>query len=241
MSSAVRTLVLSLAAVPVAVATASAQPAGAAPGACETCYSPAPVAAAPAPEVDTSRRWGVGLRMTSFAIANRADPEGEPDQLGGGGLQIRYRFARRWEAELGFDGLSHHHDDDGATRAENEGPELVSTSLAALYHFRPERRWDWYVLAGIGSIAPPDEDDGAQVRGAFHLGIGIERRWRKIGIGAELRAVGIAPVDGDEAAPATGTARVADPSTTTPAPPAEGRDEEGDSAGQFSIRATYYF
>jgi hypothetical protein len=190
--------------------------------------------------------------MTSFAIENRDNPDAEPDHMGGGGLQIRYRFARRWEAELGVDGLSHHeHDgDDGSIgRDEREGPELVSTSLAALYHFRPERRWDWYLLAGIGSIAPPDDDDGDQVRGAFHLGIGIERRWRRFGLGAELRAVGIAPVEDDrgtvggDTAPPGNTMLTSGetPPMTTPVPPEDDDRERGDSAGQFSIRATYYF
>src|SRR5688500_5116898 len=112
-----------------------------APGDCTDCYAyAAPVVVAPpAPEVDPSRRFGVGLHIASLAIADRDNPDADPTQLGGGGLQIRYKLTPRWELELGLSTMREHDDEHMPV-----GPEMHAATLGALFHMRPGRRWDWY-------------------------------------------------------------------------------------------------
>lgn len=231
MSSPLRVAIavtLTAAGLTAAAATAAAQ--GGPPGTCACAAPIAPgVAAADLP------RWGVGLRMTSLTLA----PEGTPDaetEYGGAGLQVRYRVAPRWQLELSFDHLREHRAD-----GTDGDRQLKSGTLAALYHLQPHARWDWYVLAGVGATGDGRPDRSADQRHASqashgHLGAGVERRFRRFGIAAELRAVGIAPPDaghGDKAAPTP-----TDPSTTIPTQEIE---RQGQSGGQLSVAATYYF
>jgi hypothetical protein len=210
--------------------TASAQ---VGPGACDCAVAPAPVVVvAPAPRLPT---WGIGLRATSLTLA----PEGNPDaetQYGGGGLQVRYRLAPRWQLELAFD-----HVTEQLENGEMGTRQLQSATLAAQYHFRPYHRWDWYAMVGLGGTANgdpeiSDEEREASSVGHVALGVGLERRWTHLAIGAELRAVGIAPrEEGDE--PLT-TEPVRPTGMTVPTQEIKG---EGQSGGQLTIAATYYF
>src|SRR5512134_38845 len=125
--------------------------AAAQPGACEDCYvyGPPVVVAQPGPQVDVmADRLGVGLHAVSLAIANREDPDAEPTHLGGGGLQLRYRLTPRWELELGFSTLRET-DEDGMVV---DGPEIHTATLGAMFHMRPGRRWDWYLIGAIGGV-----------------------------------------------------------------------------------------
>jgi hypothetical protein len=208
-----------------------------APGDCADCYVVAPVPTAPPPtEVDLSRRLGVGLHVASLAIANREDPDADPTQLGGGGLQVRYRLTPRWELELGLSALREHDEEHMPV-----GPQMHTATLGALFHMRPGHHWDWYLVGAVGGIQKGDrrDDDAEQGRAMAQLGIGIEHRWRRLGIGLELRAVGIAPEEqGEDVRPAARTAGTGGGVSTTP--PVED-DERGDTGAQVSFGATYYF
>ena len=208
-----------------------------APGDCEDCYVVAPTPIAVAADPALSHRLGVGLHVASLAIADRNDPEADPTQLGGGGIQVRYRLTRRWELELGVTTLQQHDADHMAT-----GPQVHAGTIGASFHMRPGHRWDWYLLGAVGGIHEGDRHATAdhQGRAMGQLGIGLERRWRHLDLGIELRAVGIAPAQTDstqqppaEAQPGTAAARTAAPTPTT--------DERGDSGAQLSFAATYYF
>jgi hypothetical protein len=214
-----------------AASTASAQEGP--PGACACAVPAAPVA--PAAALPT---WGVGLHMTSLALAPEATPDAKTE-YGGGGLQLRYRLAPRWQLELSIDHVQERLPDG------SEGTHhLQSGTLAALYHFRPHARWDWYVLAGVGATGDGDpalskEERQASETGHVHVGAGVERRFRHLGIAAEVRAVGMAPPD--DAATKDGTVMPAGgdvPAMTVPAPEAGAK---GTSGGMFTIAATYYF
>jgi hypothetical protein len=185
------------------------------------------------PETDRARRFGVGLHLASLAIASRDNPDAEPTHLGGGGIQLRYQVTRRWELELGFATLREQ-DAEGMPI----GPVIHTGTVGALYHMRPGRRWDWYLLGAIGGmhVGEHRDRDTNPGRAMGQLGIGVERRWRRLGIGAELRAVGIAP---DQTAVAQGATT---PAARTEAPPPPTEDERrGDGGAQFSLAATYYF
>lgn len=201
------------------------------PGACACAAPVAPVVVAVAAPLPT---WGIGLHMTSLTLAAKESPDAKT-QYGGGGLQLRYRVAPRWQLELSLDHVREQHDD--GTEGDRH---LQSVTFAALYHLRPHARWDWYLLAGVGATGDgnPDLSDEAREAsqaGHVHVGAGVERRFRHVGIAAELRAVGIAPPeadDGDKIQPVAGDAAMTVPS------PAEA---EGLSGGQLTIAATYYF
>ncbi len=227
----VLTSALATAGLAATAATAAAQ--GGPPGAC-ACEGPvAVVAVETAPGIP---RWGIGLRMTSLSLAPEEMPEAKTE-YGGGGLQLRYRIAPRWQLELAVDHVTE--------RLESGEPgtrQLQSGTLAALYHFRPYARWDWYALAGLGVTGDGDPEISDQQReasqaGHVHLGVGIERRFRHLGIAAELRAVGIAPPEPGDDAPVTEPGR---PSPTMTEPTSV-IDAQGTAGGQLSIAATYYF
>src|SRR5689334_2843950 len=72
------------------------------------------VVAAPAPE----RNWGIGLHLGGMGIHPKGDEsEDAVTNLGGGGVQVRYRLARRWDLELDLSGY-------GEDRHENNGDGL---------------------------------------------------------------------------------------------------------------------
>lgn len=222
-------LALLLAAVPA--------PALAQEGAPGACACPAPMAApvvvvAPTQGWDGHQRWGIGLRLTSLALHQGDDTENEVSYAGGG-LQLRYRLNARWELELSAEHVAEQSPDgDGPVEG---GQELGSGTLAALFHMRPHSRWDWYLLAGIGGTQDArkdltDEQREASAQAHVHLGIGVERRFRRFGIAAELRAVGLAPrEDGNDAPVAAGA-------MTTP-----DAEQPETSGGQLNLAATYYF
>jgi hypothetical protein len=214
----------------IAASPAAAQEvAGGPPGACACAVPAAPVVVAAAPELP---RWGIGLRATSLSLAPESDHEAQTE-YGGGGFHVRYRVRPKWQLELSTAHVTERLEDGG----EGER-QLQSVTLAALYHFNPYARWDWYVLAGFGGTGDASPDISDEQRedsqmGHFALGAGIERRFRRFGISAELRVVGMAPPEEeDDDAPAVPTA----PAMTLP-----GEAGEPMSGGQFSIAATYYF
>jgi hypothetical protein len=224
------TAALSTAGIAATVSTADAQ---VGPGACDCAVAPAPVVVVEAPP--QLPKWGIGLRMTSLTLAPESNPDAET-QYGGGGLQLRYRAAPRWQLELAFD-----HVQEQLENGEMGTRELDSAMLALQYHFRPYNRWDWYAMVGIGGIADgnpdiSDEQREASQQGQFALGLGLERRWTHLAIGAEFRAVGVAPRE-DEDVPVM-TEPVRPTGSTVPTQPVE---DEGISGGQLSIAATYYF
>jgi hypothetical protein len=229
MSATLRLVAASLTTAGLALAASPAAAQEGPPGACACAVPAAPVAVVAEPEL---ARWGIGLRLSSLALA----PEGAPDaesHYGGGGLQLRYRLRPRWQLELSVENLREQHED--GTEGERY---LSSVTLAAQYHFNPYARWDWYVLAGIGGTGDghpdaTDEQREASQMGHVAVGAGVERRFRRFGIAAELRAIGMAPPEDEDEPRAVPTA----PAMTVPGAQAGERV----SGGQFSIAATYYF
>lgn len=205
-------------------ATADAQPGA---------YTPPAVAPGPAPAAsqgwDGVQKFGVGLRLSNAGLSSRADRANKVD-LGGGGLQVRYRLDRRWEFELSIEGLRAELQDGAVVR------ESSPATLAVLVHMRPEQRWDWYLIGGIGttrdkvSYFSGETETGAEEfqSSHVHLGAGIERRFRKFGISAELRMV--SSTRNNEELDAVQYGEGVD----GPIPAESG-------GGQLSILGTYYF
>jgi hypothetical protein len=96
--------------------------------------------------------------------------------------------------------------------------------------------WDFYVLGGVGGAAIYDasEQHPKSDRASGALGIGLERRFGHIAISAELRAIGVSPVNSDSQSQAMPLV-----STTTTTPPATA--DNGYAGGSFAIGAAYEF
>jgi hypothetical protein len=202
------------------------------PGACDCAVAPAPVVMVEAPP--SLPTWGIGLRMTSMSLAPESNPDAETE-YGGGGLQVRYRLAPRWQLELAFD-----HVTEQLENGEMGTRQLQSATLAAQYHFRPYNRWDWYAMVGIGGTANgdpeiSDEEREASSVGHVALGVGLERRWNHFALGLELRAVGLAPREPEDV-PETDPVR-----PTGMSVPTQEIVSESTSGGQATLAATYYF
>lgn len=172
-------------------------------------------------------RLGVGLHASSTSLSDPNDDGADPVELGGGGLQVRYRLAPKWELELSLGGAS-------AETAEADR-EMGVASLGVLYHFNPASKWVWSVLGGIGAagetVTIKSNGEPATERelenGMLYLGGGLERRFGRFSIAAELRLVGISrdeeAADGPEFA-----------GKDSPVP----REMSG---GQLRLMGTFYF
>jgi hypothetical protein len=173
---------------------------------------------------EDGRRFGVGLRSTGQVIAADGDDD-NPLGLQGGGLQLRYRFGARFSWEVSLETIETQHDDDAGDAVFTRSSHPVT--LSVLWHItRPERAWDLYLLFGFGGSDSEVRYLNAQRQLVsetveethVHVGIGAERVWRRIGVGAEWRLVGASRKDGvDGAVPASS------------------------SGSQLSLTATYYF
>lgn len=221
-----------------------------APGEYEQINAPgmAPVVApavvvTPPPRI---RRWSVGLGIGSLDLAPHSAPDATTTYAVGS-LSVRYLATRRLEVELAFAGGREQLEDG------SEGYREVSQAVLALrYRFKPQRRWNWWLMAGMGSLAvtpieASDEEREYATQSTLQFGVGIERRFRRFAIQAELRAVGVAP---NEDAPPMAYPD-GGPSPTEPGagggmrlPPYEpptSSPYEGKAGGQFSISGNYYF
>jgi hypothetical protein len=201
---------------------ALAQPGASTPGAAPVPIAPAP--AAPVAEVP-HKRFAVGLTLGGMSLASTEDPENEVG-LGGAGLELRWRFARRWEAAVTLAGL---------TGELDEATLRKTGSLRAsmMFHLRPERRWNVYLIGGLGHLHTQIVDKNSEeslatlAEAEFHLGAGVERRWHRFSVGAELQLVGTRRDDEAHDGPAfVGTDR--------PVPPASG-------GAMFNLKGAYHF
>lgn len=203
-----------------------ASPAYAAPG-----YAAPYYVVETAPEPWQSHRFGLGLRLGGASVAT-ADPE-QPEDYSTLGLTARYRVSRRWEIELAVD---HGQLDNGDGTM---GPaEFSAGTISALLHLRPQARWDWYLLGGLGTSErrPYADSDWAEERSHLALGIGLERRFEHLVIGAELRGLAQPPAEEpvyySQPEPASSSG-IRDPGPSGMA--------TGSGAAQATLHATWYF
>jgi len=199
--------------------------------------APAPVVVVPARESVMANRWAIGFSFGGLGVAPEETPDAKTN-FRVGELALRYRVTRHLELELAIGGGRQVLDDD------SEGELEASTGLlAARYRFRPEQRWNWFLMAGLGgtSIADhdaTDEERDAQSRGMVQLGVGVERRFRRFALQAELRAIGMGPRETEDEVPATDVMTGTSPAATPPEPMTTSDKLNG---GVFTIGASYYF
>lgn len=210
-------------------------------------YAPAPAPASAHPCTYSSapvmaRRWAIGLSVGHLGVAPDGAPEGAEARFRVTELAVRYRATRRLELELAMSGGREMVEDD------TEG-ELAtgSVTLAMRYRFRPEQRWSWWVMGGLGgTVVAPHQSSEAERDGATRplgmVGIGIERRFRRFALQAELRGIGLGPrEDAVEGVP------VADggdaPTMPVPRLPASAAATYADElgGGMATLGASFYF
>lgn len=188
----------------------------------------APVVVAPPPP---ERRWSVGLGAGSLELAPHSSPDATTD-FDIAQLYVRYRPWRRLEIELALGGGGETDYDD------YYGNREVSTAVLSLrYRFNPHRRWNWWLMAGMGSLAvtqegASDEQREAAYQSTLQFGAGIERRWSRFALQFELRAVGVAPNEDEDMAVPEPVGMPVYPTNTT---------QDGWSGGQFVFSGNYYF
>jgi len=215
------------------VGTAYAQ----APGEYEEVAPPGmapPVAPAPPPPPPREQRWSVGLGVGSLGLAPHHDPENE-SHFSIGQLAVRWRPWRHLELELALSG--------GGEKLQDgtEGDREVGSGVLGLrYRFNPHARWNGWLMAGMGSLTvsykdATDDERKALKQSTLQFGGGIERRWTHFALEAELRAVGVAPLENKDQPMTT----VITTSTMTTPPPTTTVD--GWKGGQLTISGNYYF
>ncbi len=150
-----------------------------------------------------AQEWAVGVRASAEHVAASDDSGDEGVGMGGGGLLVRWRFWPHWGVEAALESCR-------GTRAdgayERRSDALV---LTAALHLTPGSAWDWYLFLGVGGAT-----DHVTLRGAdgvtvaqdfkeslVRIGVGLERRWEHIGLGAEVAGIGMARDDKDQAQP----------------------------------------
>lgn len=218
-----------------------AQPPGPAPA------NPCTTAAVPV----MARRWSIGLSIGQLGLSPEEAPEGTEAEFRIAELAIRYRASRRLELELAMSG-------GREVLADNLEGDLAtgSVTLALRYRFRPEQRWSWWVMGGLGgTVVAPYQSTEAEREGATRplgmVGIGVERRFRRFALQAELRGMGVGPREdamGGDDVPVTGgggtggggTGGTPPPTGRLPASFATTHAEEL-GGGMFTLGASYYF
>lgn len=175
LSSALLTLPLLAPAVALAQAPGEAPAVVAAP-----TVGPTPAARAP--------RFSVGLAggASSFGVSEQQDAE--PVTFQGAELALRYRVRPNIELEVVA----------GGGRQTIDGVEgdlaLGSVTVGARYRLRPYAAWDYYVGAGVGGTIiarknASEQERSDATRGHGQISGGIERRFGRLAVGAELRLI----------------------------------------------------
>ena len=135
------------------------------------------------------RRWAVGLNLGGMSLTVDGDESATETQFSTGELSIRYRATPRFELELLL---------SGGRQVLEDGEEgdlaMGGGTLAARYRFRAEHRWNWWLMGGLGMTVierhdSTDEQRDSAGRAHVAFGIGLERRFHRFAIHAELRGV----------------------------------------------------
>ncbi len=185
-------------------------------------------------------RLSVGLYVEGGGLADSEAEAGDLSELetGGGGLDLRYRIARRWDIELSA----------GALEGENDSlrRSMDIVTIGARFHFNPESKWRWSLAAGIGSasetvevfgsdVADDDDRPTAAAVGEViersdeyehvvaYFGGSVERSFGRILVTAEIRAMALG--SGEDAV-------ISEIGRPIP---------EESSGGQFRLQAAYRF
>ena len=193
------------------------------------------------PEVATTsardQRWALGVHLGGVGLEPTNEDgdeltEGTSDkiEMGAVGLQLRFKLHRRWELELAGTHMAGELGDTGAERHSG------SLTLGVMFHINPDANWIWSALFGFGGTHDQimvEKNGEHQTTAEFseghaRLGIGLERRFDRFGIAAQLFGIGFERNDEELDGPAY-----------------EGREggpvPARSSGGQFLLLGNWYF
>lgn len=185
-------------------------------------------------------RWAVGLSVGTLGLGPKNAPSGDQSQFQFGQLSLRFRASLHLELEAAFGGgredLGHGMQGDS---------EVQTGALGLRYRFAPNADWNWWLMGAIGSISvasheATDQDRKDAERPLGELGIGIERRFHKFALQAELRAIGVGQAQNTDA-PVAATVGPNGGNGGAPMPPAATSSIDNYSGGSLTIGASYYF
>lgn len=146
--------------------------------------------------------FSMGVRFTNLGIESQ-EVFGEKPSLWGGGVQLRFRNQGHWGFELALDALK-------ATVAEGafQRTSYPFTFSPMLYLFknRPETRFNLFATAGFGLMGSDvtlyegtRQERGQQFWEVLgQAGGGLELRFSRLAISADLRAIGMLLDQGSE-------------------------------------------
>jgi len=216
-----------------ASATAFAQ----APGETTPEDAPAPPSAVPVIVSDPCsgginvmrHRFAVGLNIGGMSLTVADDVAQNETQFRTAELSIRYRATPHFELELLLSGGREVLED-----GEDGNLAMGGGTLAARYRFRVNRPWNWWLMGGLGGtvIERHDSTEEARdnaMRSHVAFGVGVERRFRRLAIHAELRGVAMGPRSDDMEV------------STLPAIAQDARTGRDLSGAQFNLGASFYF
>jgi len=219
-------------------------------------YAPPPPPAAMcggsyAPSINPlATRWAIGLSLGSMSVS----PDGNPEQTADfavSELSVRFRATYRLELELNLNGGRQTIRDEETGEGSEGDLAMGGGSLNLRYRFAPTQKWNWWLMAGLGSTVIADHSTSKealqpQYQAHAQVGIGIERRFRRFAIQAELRATSIGDKsEGDVATPAPPEMRdpngqPIDQPIDQPLLPTVGGNTPM-TAGTFTLGVSYYF
>jgi opacity protein-like surface antigen len=209
-------------------------------------YQPAPVVVAdPCGScIDPMRsRFSVGVNVGGMGVTVDEDETGTETQFRTAELAIAYRLTRRVDLQLILSGGRQELED-----GEDGDLAMGGGTLAARYHFRPDRKLNWYVMFGLGTTVIERADSTKEQRDAAYrphaaFGIGAEYRWNHFALNAEIRGVGMG--EREDAMDVPTTTPVPEPGGRDPLPPtnttSDPRFGQSLSGGQFTLGASFYF
>ena len=193
-----------------------------------------------------ANRWAVGLSIGSLSLAQR-DTGNDQTQFNVGQLSFRYRATPHLEIELALGGGSEQLQDG------SQGDRQVDIGAVNLrYRFRPYARWNWWLMGGLGAVSiteqgATDQDRHDAQRPFMDVGVGIERRFHRFALHAELSALSVGPMRNENVAQpvmttvgVTGSVGPNGPNSQPPQPQSTSTTDNL-AGGQLTIGASYYF
>ena len=186
------------------------------------------IIANPSTGIDVMRRgWADGHNLGGMPLPPNDDTTGTETQFRTGELSIRYRATPHFELELLLSGGRQVLED-----GEDGGLAMGGGTLAARYRFRAEHRWNWWLMGGLGMTVierahSTQEQRDSAGRAHVAFGVGLERRFNRFAIHAEMRGMAMGPRE--------------DEMDVVPQRTIDPRPAQNLSAGQFNLGASFYF
>jgi hypothetical protein len=174
-------------------------------------------------------RIAIGLNIGALSAADPDQMEGVSTDFSTAELALRYRMTPRLELELLL---------SGGRQVLEDGSDgdlaMGGGTLGLRYRMRPNRAWDWWLGAGLGATVieahdSTDEQREGATRPHFTFGLGLERRFNRFAIHADLRMMAI------------GEREDAADETRAPRAPVDIRGARELSAGVFTLGGSFHF